>query len=81
MNLIDDGIDTCAERVKMRLMASRRCVTVNVSHTVTVTVCDAARPGRRWPAETLVGLYAPGCPLAHIAEDLACRLAELRGSA
>ena len=46
-----------------------------------VTVCDAAHPDRRWPAETLVGLYAPGCPLADIADDLACRLAELRGSA
>lgn len=81
MNLLADGAAELAEAIKLRLMAKRDTVTVYVDgHGVVrvdpFTMDDTAKTP---PASWIVGTYVPTAALDMIEDDLAVRLAEIRG--
>lgn len=80
-NLIDDGPDLAAQAVKLRIMSKREryCVHVDPAGELHMTAARKVdERSRGLPDSWMVGVYGSDATTAEIAEDMHCRLIEIR---
>lgn len=80
-NLVAEGVECTASAIKMRIIAKRERCSVYVDPAGDVH-CQPARDDERRsvprPVDWLVGVYSRAATTEQIAQDLHCRMTEIR---